>query len=79
MSFEIEFENALKSENPINALRELVIFLNQKGIMKQKIYNIFYDYYQFLQKTGRTVDENILGDVMDMIADTYPPFDLRLR
>ena len=64
--------------DPINALRELAMELSRKGYAKKAIYDLFFAKYVELQQQGRETEENLLGDVMDMIVDEYPPRNLHL-
>ena len=71
-------EAAFTTGEPIAALRSLAIELSKAGHSRRHIYNLFHAKYVELQSAGREAEEHILGDVMDMIMDEYPPHNLRL-
>jgi len=76
MLYQDDFERALKSENPISQLRQLALKLHSEGNDKQQIYDRFHDFYKYLQDNERGRDEDLLGDVMDMITGTYEPYNI---
>ena len=39
---------------------------------------MFLIFYTQLQESGRWTEEQVLGDVMDMISGCFPPFNLDL-
>jgi hypothetical protein len=71
-----DFERALASENSVEKLREFAMRLHAEGRNRQEIYEIFFEFYQHLQNNEREMEENLLGDVMDMIMGTFAPFNL---
>src|SRR5262249_476015 len=71
-------EKALRDGDPIKTLRSLAVELSSKGHPKTKIYELFLAKYLDLQNQGRETAEHMLGDVMDMITDTYPSHNLHL-
>jgi hypothetical protein len=71
-------ERALASENPVEELRAIALAWSKEGLGKKAIYAIFLRLYKRLQDEERTKEEDILGDVMDMIMDAYPPRNLNL-
>lgn len=73
-----EFEAALTADNPVEALRSIAKSLSEEGYGRRQVYEIFLEFYKHLQDVGREEDENIVGDVMDMIMDTFVPFNLNL-
>jgi hypothetical protein len=76
MLYRENFENALTSENPVDELRRFALRLHAEGKNKQEIYDIFLEFYQYLQDNSREMDEHLLGDVMDMIMGQFAPFNL---
>jgi hypothetical protein len=72
------FEIALKASDPIEALKTYAQELSIKGLKRKEVYNRFLDFYVILQNSNSQTDEIILGDVMDMIANTFSPFNLDL-
>jgi predicted metalloprotease with PDZ domain len=76
MLYQEEFEQAFKSPNPVETLRSLALQLHAQGRNKQEIYDIFYEFYQFLQAAERQTEEDLLGDVMDMITGTFAPHNI---
>jgi hypothetical protein len=71
-----DFEHALASENPVEELRKFALHLHAEGKNKQEIYDIFLEFYKYLQNNEREMEEHLLGDVMDMIMGQYAPFNL---
>jgi hypothetical protein len=71
-----EFEQALASQNQVTELRAFALELHAQGKNKQEIYDLFLQFYQFLQASGREMEEHLLGDVMDMIMGEFAPFNL---
>lgn len=71
-------EEALNSSEPIEELRRIALSLSKRGYNKQEIYDCFFEIYRLLQAGGRTSDEAILGDVMDMIVGWFPSHNLYL-
>lgn len=72
------FENFLAGKEPIEALRRFALDLSAQGLKQREIYLLFLSFYDLLQAAGRDTEEALLGDVMDMIVDTYPPFNLNI-
>ena len=77
--FQKEIERALKTTDPIEALRQFVLDLNQKGYDKGGIYDILYTYSLKLAEEEREVDSEILEDVMDMVTGWFVGRNLDLR
>jgi len=73
MFYQKEFEHALASQNPVAQLRSFALQLHAQGKNKQEIYDIFFEFYQSLQTSGREMEEHLLGDVMDMITGEFAP------
>lgn len=73
-----QIERALASAAPINDLRALATELSSSGLRRSEIYRIFYAYYKILQASGRQREEDVLGDVMDMVTDTYAGNNMNL-
>jgi hypothetical protein len=78
MQYQTDFERALTAKDPIAALRKLALRLHSEGNERQAIYDIFLEFYQSLRDNERRLEEDQLGDVMDMIADQFAPFNLNL-
>jgi hypothetical protein len=78
MKYQEKIEKTIKSDNPIESLREFVISLNQKGLSKDDIYDILYQYFLYCQEFDKEEEENILGDVLDMITGWYSGKNLNL-
>lgn len=78
MEYQKEIEKAIQSDNPIESLRCFVILLNQKGLSKDEIYNILYQYFLYCQEYGKEKEEDILGDILDMITGWYSGRNLEL-
>jgi hypothetical protein len=76
MLYREDFEHALASENPVDELRKFALQLHAEGKNKQEIYEIFLEFYQYLQRNEREMEEHLLGDVMDMIMGQFAPFNL---
>jgi hypothetical protein len=73
-----EFRTCLADGNPIESLRRLALRLSGEGMRQREIYLLFLAYHVDLESKGETDRAAILGDVMDMIVDAYPPFNLGL-
>jgi hypothetical protein len=76
MEFSKHFEEALASEDPTAALRRLALDLASEGRGRRGVFKIFLDFDSFLQNEGRDYESALVGDVMDMISQHYPPFNL---
>lgn len=70
---------ALKTKDPIEALRRFVLVLNHNGLDKEAIYNILYSYSIELAQAERNSDSEILEDVMDMVTGWYVGRNLELN
>ncbi|HVI47551.1 MAG TPA: hypothetical protein VM802_21960 [Chitinophaga sp.] len=79
MQYKEEVEKALFSPRPIEALKDLALSLNEKGLDRHQIYNIFLSLQQDLQNKDKDAEIAILEDVMDMITDWYSPLNLHLK
>lgn len=78
MRFTEEFERALAAVDPIKDLRAFAMQLSASGYKRREIYQFFLAFYVFLQDERRGHHENVMGDVMDMIVDRYPPHNMSL-
>ncbi len=76
-----DIRKALGSKDPIESLRSFAIHLNKKGMNQDEIYDIFYKYYLDLQESSQNLqeDEDILGDIMDMITGWFVGKNLNLE
>ena len=74
----LRFEAGFASSDPIESLRTFARELSSQGKKQKVIYRIFHAFYTRLMEEKRGNEENILGDVMDMIVDEYSPFNLNL-
>jgi hypothetical protein len=72
------FESTLAEADPVPGLRKFAQELSSQGLNQREIYLRFLAFYERLQTAEREREENILGDVMDMIVDTYPPHNLNI-
>jgi hypothetical protein len=72
------FESTLAEADPVSGLRKFAQQLSSQGLKQGEVYLKFLAMHAMLQTTGREREENFLGDVMDMIVDTYPPHNLNL-
>ena len=68
---EQQLETALQQQAPVEALRELVIFLNQSGLKKESLLKNFYAFDDFLRAANRNRDADYLEDVLDMMTGYY--------
>ena len=68
------FEAALREPDPIAPLRAFALELAAQGLRQGAVYDVFLTFYKYVQNTERWRDEALLGDVMDMIGDTYAPY-----
>jgi hypothetical protein len=73
IAFADEFERALRADDPVAALRSLALSFADRGYKRQEVYNLFLPFYKFLQREDRGHDEDLLGDVMDMITGFCGP------
>jgi hypothetical protein len=69
-------EAALHSGDPRQALREIVLELAAAGMQRAAAYEMFADFYGQLREQGRQNDEDLVGDVMDMITGGFAPFNI---
>jgi hypothetical protein len=76
MDFSQQFEQALASENPTDALRRLALELASGGRRRREVFQLFLDFDSHLQDQGRDYESALVGDVMDMISQTFAPFNL---
>lgn len=79
MEYQKEIEKAINSNNPIESLKEFVLLLNEQGLSKDNIYNILYKYFLYYQEDNKEEEENILGDVLDMLSGWYSGKNLNLQ
>lgn len=79
MEYKKEIEKAINSNNPIESLKEFVLLLNGKGLSKNEIYNELYLYFLYCKEHNKEEEENILGDVLDMITGWYLGKNLDLQ
>ncbi len=79
MEYKKEIEKAINSNNPIESLKEFVLLLNRKGLSKNEIYNELNLYFLYCQEHNKDEEENILGDVLDMITGWYLGKNLDLQ
>jgi hypothetical protein len=73
-----EFRRCLEAAKPIDALREIAVKLSKAGRKKREIYLTFLAFHMELEAEEKEDAAAILGDVMDMITDNYPPNNLGL-
>jgi hypothetical protein len=77
MNYEERFENALRSNEPLATLNNLVLELSAEGHEKAAILKIFENYALCLRKNNRESDEELLMEVMDALVGWCHP-DARL-
>jgi hypothetical protein len=77
-SHQEQIERALASSSPVEGLRAYAMDLSSQGLHRSEITKIFKDYYKILQDTNRQKDEDILGDVLDMLTGWYSGRNLEL-
>ena len=73
-----EFQACLADTKPIDRLRQIAVRLSGEGMKQREIYLLFLAHHVALESQGEEDQAAVLGDVMDMITDTYPPFNLNL-
>jgi hypothetical protein len=69
-------EKALRSDEPLKTLRELVLNFSAEGKSEPEIYKVFEDYILSLRNNGdtyREADEELLMEVLDAITDWCHP------
>lgn len=71
-----EIQEALTSQEPIDALKNIAIRLKNQGMDNEDIYGVFLKYYNRIDDTNDTKD--ILGDFMDMITGWYQGCNIEL-
>jgi hypothetical protein len=74
-----DIERALTEVAPIDALRELAIELNNRGVEKGEILREFYAYSKRSDDLGRNAEANYLEDVLDMMTGYYVGRNLDLK
>jgi hypothetical protein len=72
------FLAGLSEPDPVPPLRKFAVDLSRDGLGQREIYLKFLEYYKQHLTPGQEDKVAVLGDVMDMIVDTYPPFNLNL-
>ena len=72
------FERLINNGDAIKSLRQYAIELSRSGMKRKEVYRIFLTFHEILQSQGREDEVATIGDVMDMITDTYAPFNLNL-
>jgi hypothetical protein len=73
MSTRDQIEAALASPDRIAALRAVALDLSGRGLSRRQVYEAFLEEYMRIQHEDRESEENDMGDVMDMICNTYHP------
>ncbi len=68
-----KFEAALRGGNPVEKLRNYALELSKTGVKRKPIYDMFLKFNLVLQDSNRERNEAVLGDVMDMITDSFAP------
>lgn len=81
MKYKEQFENALSSPEPLQALNALIFELAAQGYRRTEIYQLFEDFVLFLRQTGDDVaaKEEFLMEVMDALTGwCHPQAQLKL-
>ena len=73
MNYAGRFENALRLQEPLTALNNLVLELSAEGHKKAEILKISENYALCLRNGNRESDEELLLDVMDTLVGWYHP------
>ncbi len=69
MDYKTEITNALKKQNPLDALKQLAIKMHKKGKGKQEIYSIFYSFYLGGTKEDRqTISYRQIYDILEILC-----------
>lgn len=71
MDYHERIENALQTADPVEALRSLALALHAEGCRREQIVELFHGFYCTLQEQGRQREEDLVGDVIDMISGWY--------
>jgi hypothetical protein len=71
MEYQERLETALQAANPIGALRSLALALHAAGCGREQIVEIFLGFHDTFQEQGRVREEDLIGDVVDMITGCY--------
>ncbi|MGH2355982.1 MAG: hypothetical protein ACRDI2_16620 [Chloroflexota bacterium] len=73
VSVQTAFEAALRSEEPLAQLREVVRRRLEQGHQRQAITQELEEFRRALQRMKRDADEDVVLDVMDFLADWCSP------
>jgi hypothetical protein len=73
MEIDAGIQSALKSADPLGALRSLIESLLQQGRTSEAILNLFENNRQMLRKAGREADEDMLMEAMDFLTGWCSP------
>ncbi len=80
MEREDRFEKALRSANPVESLRALVLELSAEGYHKAKIVEMFEQLLIRLQEDpGRETDADAVRDILDFLVGWCSPHMKLLR
>jgi hypothetical protein len=66
-------EHALRSTEPVNELRALVLSMMAEGQSQDAILQVFEDARQELRQAGREADEDVVTDVMEFLVGWCSP------
>jgi hypothetical protein len=73
MRFRELYENALKSSTPVQALRDVVIELLDKGSEHEDILSDLQHLYHEFRISNRETEEDVIADVMDFMVGWCSP------
>jgi hypothetical protein len=73
MTFDESLEQALRSSEPVSALRALALQLLSGGQRKEAVLALFESARQQLREANRAADEDAVMDVMDCLAGWCSP------
>lgn len=74
-----EILRALDSKEPTEELRKIAFDLNEKGMNQKEIYDMFYEFFLYFQKTHNAENLIVLEDFLDMISGWFVGKNLKFK
>jgi len=75
-TFSRQVESAVSPEGPRTALRERVLEALAAGMDRDEVYRVLNEIRREFRAEGRTYEEDVVLDVMDMLTDWSGPTSL---
>jgi hypothetical protein len=68
-----DFEAALRSDEPLSAMRAAIVGLSQRGYSRDSILGFLREFRENLSASHRTDDEDIVLEAMDLLTGWAGP------